>query len=75
MPVLDIALDTITHNFICEFCGCENRVEFPPPPSLLSRAFLRCGNCEREQTSTHGLPDGRPLHQWVRMNDHWAQRY
>jgi hypothetical protein len=75
MPLLNVELDTTTQQFTCEFCGCANRVEFPPPPSLLSRPFCRCGRCEREQTSTHGLPDGRPLHQWIRSNDHWTQCY
>ena len=74
--MLATEIETRTEIFVCEYCGHENEVEVRAPGhSLLHRGYLRCGNCEHEQSTDFGLNCGVPLHLWYKVDDHWLQRY
>ncbi len=70
MPVLS---ETRFQMFVCEYCGHENEVEVRS--SDPHRGYLRCGFCDREQSTDFGLNCGHPLHLWYKLDDHWVQRH
>ncbi|MFB3812583.1 MAG: hypothetical protein ACE14L_00605 [Terriglobales bacterium] len=68
--------ENVVTTFVCEYCGHANEVECRPEgSSLLARSYLRCGNCDREQSAEHDLHCGHPLHLWYKIDHRWVQRY